>query len=195
MKSSSRFSRRFQLRALMLACLFLFFKGEAINLSFGFGAGWRKLNDRYLREVYGDGYVFIPQAQLQLSRFVSIEIAYEGGYEKRAAIGIYQEPSTLKIAGWEFSGLCHYSFRGFRPFAKFGLGYYGYRQDIDSPHVPWRVNHHHFSFQAGTGVCFLFGSKFYFQPEIKFVWLKVKPFNQQVDLGGWRYIISLGYRL
>jgi len=167
----------------------------ASDLRLGLGGGVRKINDDYLNKVYGSGFIFIPYLEVPLSKFFSAEVAFEGGYRKEAPIGLYKEPSVLKISGLEFSLHFHRSFKFFTPFLKIGSGAYFYRQDIDSPYVRYRVNHRNISLHGGGGLHFNFHSRFFFRIEIKYVYFKVKPFDQTVDLGGLRYILFLGYKI
>jgi hypothetical protein len=167
----------------------------ASDLKLGLGAGVRKINDDYLNKIYGSGFIFIPYLELAFSELFSVEVALEGGYRKEAPIGLYKEPSVLKISGLEFSLHFHRSFKLFTPFLKIGSGYYFYRQDIESPYVRFRVNHRDISLHGAGGLQFTFHSRFFFRIETKYVYLKVRPFDQTVDLGGLRYILSLGYKI
>jgi len=167
----------------------------ASDLRLGLGAGVRKINDNYLNKVYGSGFVFIPYLELSFSKLLSAEFAFEGGYRKEAPIGLYKEPSVLKISGLEFSVNFHRSLKLFTPFLKIGSGAYFYRQDIESPYVRYRVNHRDISLHGAGGLQFNLRSRFFFRIETKYVYLKVKPFDQTVDLGGLRYILSLGYKI
>jgi len=182
---------------LILTLLSSFYPDEilASDLRLGLGAGVRKINDDYLNQVYGSGFIFVPYLEIPFSRFFSAEVSFEGGYRKEAPIGLYQEPSVLKISGLEFSVHFHRSFKLFTPFLKIGSGGYFYRQDIDSPYVRYRVNHRDMSLHGAGGLQFNFHSRFFFRIETKYVYLKVKPFDQTVDLGGLRYILSLGYKI
>lgn len=168
---------------------------QALNLSLGFGAGYRQINDPYLNRVYGPGFIFVPYVQINLSRLVATEISYEGGYQKKAPIGIYQEPSLLKISGLEFSGCFLWPFSQLALYARAGAGYYFYRQDIDSPYVRYHVDHHDFAGHLGLGIELNLITKFLIRSEAKYVYLKVKPFDQRVDLGGWRFLLFLGYKI
>lgn len=169
--------------------------GRAASVSVGLIGGMRTLNDDYLKKVYGDGYVFIPNVQFMISKPFSAEVSYEGGYKKSAAIGIYKEWSTLKISGWEFSGIFHYPIKWLLPYIKFGAGYYFYKQDIESPFIRFKVDHHKGSLHLGSGAQAFFGENFFLRAEVKYVLLKVKPFDTRVDLGGLRYLLGLGFKI
>jgi hypothetical protein len=168
--------------------------GHASRIAAGVNMGIRTLNDEYLNSVYGSGSVVIPYAQFMLAKWFSIEAAFEGGYKKSAPIGIYEEASTLKISGWEFSGILHYEIGRLEPYLKFGAGYYGYKQEIESAFVPYKVDHHHTSFHFGGGSQVFFGKYLYLGAEVKYVQLKVMPFDIKVDLGGLRYLLGLGLK-
>lgn len=182
------------IKILLLIILFFPSTVQAIDFRLGLGAGIRRINDSYLRQVYGHGFIIIPYVQVGFSQYFSAELAYEKGNKKNAPIGLYGEPSTLKVSGWEISGQLHYSFKIISPYIKLGSGYYFYRQDIDSPYVRHKVNHHHLSFQAAGGFQLFFQRNFFWQTEIKYVFLRVKPFEIKVDLGGIRYILALGFK-
>lgn len=196
-KKDENFKLNLPLLKVKILILFIFFlpiNVQAIDFRLGLGAGFRKINDSYLRKVYGHGFVIIPYVQVGLSRNFAAELAYEGGYKRKAPIGLYQEPSTLKITGWEISGQLHYAFKIISPYIKLGAGYYFYRQDIESPYVRRKVNHQHLSFQTAGGFQLFLQKNFFWQAEIKYVFLRVKPFEIKVDLGGIRYILALGFK-
>ncbi|MCX7973883.1 MAG: porin family protein [Candidatus Aminicenantes bacterium] len=195
-KNKKRFNPRYYL--LVMFIIFSFFypaKIHGLNLSFGLGAGYRQINDNYLNQIYGSGLVFIAYMQVDLTKFFSTEISYEGGYKKRAPIGLYQEPSILKISGIEISNGLSWRLNRLTPYVKLGAGYYFYRQDIESPYARYRVNHRHISWHGGSGFRFNLNSKFFIQAEFKYVFLKVKPFDFEVDLGGGRYILLFGFKI
>ncbi len=197
LKKHKKFKLNLPLRPIkILILLILLFplNVQALDFRLGLGVGLRRINDSYLRQVYGNGFIYIPHVQVGFTRYFSAELAYEGGYQKKAPIGLYLEPSTLRISGWEISGQLHYPLRIISPYLKIGSGLYFYRQDIDSPYVRHKVNHHHLSFQAASGCQIFFKKNFSWQAEIKYVFLRVKPYEIKVDLGGIRYILALGFK-
>lgn len=180
---------------LLFVCFGSIHSAQSADITFGLKFGYRGLNDNNLAGIYGSGTVFVPHVRLALSRYASVETAYEGGYRKSGPVGIYREPSTLTITGWEVSGLLGYPFKGLSPYLKLGLGYFHYGQDIDSPFVRLKADHHHAATLAGAGVDIRLSKQFGVSAEVQYVPLKVKPFDIEVDLGGLRLLFGLSYQI
>lgn len=188
-------------RLLLKSCILLFVylvsihSAQGADITLGLKFGYRELKDSHLAGIYGSGTVFVPHARLALSRYVSVEAAYEGGYTKSGLVGIYREPSTLNITGWEMSGLLGYPIKGVVPYLKLGLGYFHYRQDIDSPFVRLKVDHHHAATLAGAGTDIRLSRRLAVSAEVQYVPLKVKPYDIEVDLGGLRLLVGFSYQI
>lgn len=180
---------------LLLTYQALISSAQAADITLGLKFGYRGLNDNNLAGIYGSGTVFVPHVRLALSRYASVETAYEGGYTKNGLVGIYREPSTLNITGWEVSGLLGYPIKGVVPYLKLGLGYFHYRQDIDSPFVRLKVDHHHAATLVGAGADIRLSRRLGVSAEVQYVPLKVKPFDIEVDLGGLRLLVGLSYQI
>lgn len=168
---------------------------EAADITLGLKFGYRGLNDNNLAGIYGSGTVFAPHVRLALSRYAAVETAYEAGFSKNGLVGIYGEPSTLTITGWEVSGRLGYPIKGVFFYLKLGLGYFNYRQDIDSPFVRLKVDHHHAATLAGAGTDIKLSKRLGVSAEVQYVPLRVKPFDIEVDLGGLRLLVGFSYRI
>lgn len=184
--------------AVLLCLLFLSPQaGEAVQFSLGLNAGYRFLNDVSLGEIYGDGYVYEPYIRYNPSFLYSLELSYEGGYKKSAPIGLFQEDSTLSVSGLQLSGIVGVPLlriRNVRTYFKIGIGYYFYKQDIDSGFVRHKVDHKKWTTVIGAGMNVNFFRGLYLSAEVKSVPLKVRPFDINVDLGGLRILFGVGYQ-
>ena len=81
------------------------------------------------------------------------------------------------------------------PFVKFGYGSYSYQQTIESPYIAGHVvDGTKRSPGIGAGLGFFPVAFLFLSAELKYVPLKVKPFEEEVDLGGVRYLVGAGFR-
>ena len=187
---------RLSRRLLSLLALALFFSPmlQAFDIAGGLNFGKRWIDDSFMQEVYGHGYVFQPYVRYNYTNLLALEVAYEGGYKRDGRIGLFQEESILNITGWELSGILYYRIQNFVPFIKFGVGYYNYWQDISSEFVRLEVDNHEITYLMGGGLSIFFNNNFLLHTEVKYVPLKVKPFDIEVDLSGIRVMLGIGYR-
>ena len=183
-------------KLLALLVLVLFFNPvlQAFDIIGGLNFGRRWIDDPDMKDIYGQGYVFQPFLRYNYTNLLAIEVAYEGGYKGDGRIGLFQEESTLSVTGWELSGILYYRINNFVPFIKFGVGFYGYKQDIASEFVRFKVDHHEITYILGGGMNVFLNNSIFLNTEIKYLPLKVKPFDREVDLSGMRVMLGLGFR-
>ena len=132
----------------LIACVFWMLlsvqAGVSAQFALGLNAGYRYLDDPTLGGIYGDGYVFEPYIRYAPSPSLGLELSYEGGYKKSAPIGLFQEDSTLTVDGFQLSGIVRVPFlriRNISTYFKLGIGYYFYKQDIDSEFISFDACH------------------------------------------------------
>jgi hypothetical protein len=169
----------------------------AAQFTLGLHAGYRFLNDNFLGEIYGDGYIFEPYIRYAPSGWIDLELSYEGGYKKSAPIGLFDEDSTLSISGLQLSGILQVPFfriRRVRTYFKAGIAYYFYKQDIDSEFVRRKVDHTKWTTVIGGGLSLHLFRGLFLSAEVKSVPLRVRPFDIAVDLGGIRLLFGIGYQ-
>ncbi len=166
------------------------------GVGFRIGAwyGPQKINDAKIRAVYGETETALPYLELEILRGVTIGAGYEFGYDRKGLIGPYDYPTTLWMAGWNALLGYELRLRKIALFGRAGLGFYDYRQTIENPYVTdMPVN------ARKTGGVFAAGLKyyaldvFYIGLEARYVLLKVKPYESEVDLGGWRFAAGAGF--
>jgi hypothetical protein len=182
----------------VLAAIFLFCAPPAAGASdieLGLHFGYRQLKDAKLKDIYGSDMVFRPQVRYFFSRNFGLEVAYEGGYKKDGSVGLYNENSTLTMNAVEAAFVLRMEKSGWVPFIKGGMGFYGYKQDIDSNFTRRTVDHHTTAPFFGAGLDVALISGLFLSGTVHYVLLKVKPFDIEVDLGGLRILLGLRFRL
>jgi len=156
--------------------------------------GYRTLKDAALRDIYGNGFVVTPAVSLAVSKTLRVGAEYELGYVKSADIGLFEDPSTLKVRGGHL--FIQYGERSGRlqPFLKLGAGLYAYAFDVQVPYQPAvRVSESDVSFFFGAGLRALLTRRLFAAAELKYAALWVGSSDDQVDLGGIRILLGVGY--
>ena len=167
--------------------------GRAIQVGIGLNYGLRQVQDEIMKETYGDGYVYVPYLRLIPFRSIGFEVAYEGGYKKSGTVGLYDEDSTLSVTGLEFSGILFLPFRPLVAYVKFGMGYYTYKQDIESDFTRLTVDHSKWTSFIAGGINLRVFDRLYISAEVKSVPLVVRPYDREVNLRGLRFLAGIGY--
>jgi len=167
--------------------------GRAIQVGIGLNYGLRQVKDEIMKEIYGDGYVYVPYLRLIPFRSIGFEVAYEGGYKKSGTVGLYDEDSTLSVTSLEFSGILFLPLRPLVAYVKFGMGYYSYKQDIESDFTRLTVDHSKWTSFIAGGINLRVFDGLYISAEVKSVPLVVKPYDTEVNLGGLRFLAGIGY--
>ena len=165
----------------------------AIRIEIGALGGTRTVNNADIKTVYGNGMVYYPYLAVHAWKGLFVGAGYEGGYSRKGTIGIYEEPTTLRVLGLEgFVGF-ELKFGTVSPFIKVGYARYSYRQTIDSPFIGDRAaKGNKMTPTIGGGLKLSLSGALFVAGEVRFVPLKVTPFEDEVDLGGMRYTAGLG---
>ncbi len=178
----------------ILSLLVLSLALPALQLQLGVKGGARTVFDSDIRDVYGNGYALYPHIDLLLSESFYLSAGYEFSLWKEAQIGIFQEKTTLRVDGLHL--LAHYRLKGgkLQPYLCAGLAYFHYKQTVESEYA-LDVDDHKLSFLAGAGVNYNLSDLIFLSGEVRYVPLKVKPYEEEVDLGGFRFLAGIGIRL
>lgn len=167
----------------------------AMTLHFGVHLGAQTINEAKVKEAYGNGFIHVPYLQVFVAGNVFLGLSYEGGYEKGALLGVYADQATLTMRGLDLTLGYEIRSKAAAGYLKAGYGLYAYRQTI--PTTPFAaarpVDHRRSTAVAAAGVKVYPQKFFYLAAEVKFVPLKVKPYDVAVDLGGWRFLGGLGF--
>ena len=168
----------------------------AIHVEAGVLFGTRSVNNADIKAVYGSGTVFFPYAAVHLWKGFFVGVGYEGGYSRSGKIGIYKEPTTLKVTGMEVFVGCQFSVGMVSPFLRAGYGSYSFKQVIDSPfHTEDRVDKTQGTVTLAGGLKLLsLTGHFFLAGEVRSVPLKVMLYEDKVDLGGTRFTAGVGLK-
>jgi hypothetical protein len=186
--------RRIALGLVLLAAL-CGLSRAAIRIEIGALGGTRNVNSADIKTVYGNGMVYYPYLALHAWKGLFVGAGYEGGYSRKGMIGIYEEPTTLRVTGFEAFVGFEIKFGTVSPYIKAGYARYSYKQTIDSPFIGNQAaNGSKWTPAIGGGLKLSLSGAFFVAGEIRFVPLKVTPFEDEVDLGGIRYMAGLGLK-
>jgi opacity protein-like surface antigen len=164
----------------------------AMDFSFGFQAGLRTVSDSNIKDVYKNGLCYFPYAAVNLYKGFTIGAGYEFGYSRDGTIGIYNEATTIKVTGFEAFIGYQYPLPMVTPYVFVGFGSFSYTQTVDSP-AAQQVDATKSTFFVAGGVKVYPMKNLYISAEVKYVPLKVKPYEDEVDLGGLRLMGGLGF--
>ena len=180
--------------SLVIAALLLPLAAQAVTVQAGFWLGSRTVLDSKIKTTYGNGSVFLPYLQATVWRKLFLGASFETGYEQNGVLGAYSNPAVLSVQGLDLFLGYEFRAKAFAAFVKAGYGLYQYKQTVlNNPFAAaFKVNHRQSTAVVGAGIK-LYPRKFLFiAGEAKFVPLKVRPFDYEVDLGGWRFLGGLG---
>ncbi len=176
--------------------LFLIFSWQqAMAISFQAGAfyGQRQIVEVEIKNVYGQGSIYFPYLAFVFKGLI-IGAGYEGGYSKNGLIGLFKEKTNLKITGYEIFTGYEFKLKVLSPYLRVGYGYYAYKQTIESEYLSdFKVDEKKGAPLAAVGLKIFPLKNIFLAAEIKYVPLKVKPLDRQVDLSGFRYLAGAGF--
>lgn len=173
----------------------LFALNFGLNFEAGFLYGARHVTDVDIKNIYGNGTVYFPYAAI-VWHGVILGGGYEGGYSRSGKIGLYEESTSLTVKGYEFFLGYQFKVKIFAPYFKVGYGSYSYKQTIESSFVgEYKVDHKKTTVTFGGGLKVYPLKNLYLAGEVRLVPLKVRPFEDEVDLGGLRILGGIGLSL
>jgi opacity protein-like surface antigen len=193
----SRVARRSGGLALALTVCFLAVPARALTFEAGLVGALRTVQSSRIRDVYGNGIVAAPYIAARVAGRLCLALGCELGYDRSGTIGLYDEATDLSIGGWDaFLRWDATTGRRLTPYLKAGLGRFRYEQTIESA-VPLtnRARGSKTAPLAGAGVRIGLGGRLSGLVEVLYVPLKVRPFDVEVDLGGWRLGLGLACAL
>jgi len=164
----------------------------AIDLSFGFQAGLRTVSDSAIKDVYDNGPCYFPYAAINLFKGFTVGAGYEFGYSREGTIGLFREKTTLEVTGVQAFVGYQYSVSMVTPYVLIGFGSFSYTQTVESE-AAQTVDAKKSTFFVAGGVKIYPMKNVYISAEVKYVPLKVKPIEDEVDLGGLRLMGGLGF--
>jgi hypothetical protein len=167
------------------------FQGE-IGLLYGI----RTLKNADLRGVFASGTVAIPTLAVRVSPSASLGLAYETGYKREARVGLFGDLFSLSVSGWELFYRQEWKAGRLTPYLKIGPGLALYKIHIDSPFLTaYNAKGSDVTFAMALGLNARVAKHLFLTTEFKYGVLWVDPFDDRVDLGGFRAVAGLGFGL
>ena len=163
---------------------------QAVKLDLGLMYSGRTVKDAAIKEVYGNGAVYFPYLAVNAWKGLTFGLGYEGGYDRDGKIGLYQEDSNFKVTGLEFFAAYRLELGNLSPYLKLGFGSYTYKQTVSGVS---KVDDKKSGLNLALGVRYYLVKGLFLAAEVKYVPLKVKPMEEEVDLTGMRLGAGLGY--
>jgi hypothetical protein len=163
---------------------------QAVKLDVGFLYSSRSVKDADIKLVYGNGSVYFPYLAVNVWKGLSFGLGYEGGYNRDGKIGLYNEDSCLKISGMEIFAAYRLELGNLSPYLKLGFGSYAYEQYVSNIN---KVDDTKSALNLAVGIRYYLLKGLFLAAEAKYVPLKVKPLEEEVDLTGIRLGFGIGY--
>lgn len=168
---------------------------HAIHFEAGFFYGQRTVNDTDIKNIYGNGAIYFPCVGI-IWKGLILGGGYEGGYSRDGEIGMFNEATTLSVTGLEFFIGYQVKLKMTAPYVKVGYGSYSYKQTIESLYLgEFKVDHKKSAITVSGGLKIHPLKNLFLAGEVKYVPLKVKPFDEEVDLSGLRLMAGIGFSL
>jgi hypothetical protein len=186
------------MKNLMLVCilvLFMFPPLKGFEIESGIALGFRTINNKEVRDIYGNDSIYIPHFELNIYRGFFMGVCYEGDYSASGQLGIYGETSTLEIRGIDVYAGFRLNLEKLYPYIKVGAGFYSYKQTITSEYRDFEISGNKATITLATGLKYFPFEDIFIFSEVKYIPLKVKPLDVQVDFGGIHLQIGIGLRI
>jgi hypothetical protein len=159
--------------------------------------GSRQIRDGRIKSVFGKSPVVGFSLQAHLGKHLFAGVDFEHADRMSGIIGAYLNPAEFQMRGLDIFGGLEYGAKLVSVYAKAGLGFYDYHLSIqNNPFTAaYPVNRVDLGGMAAVGVQFFPISKSFLVGEVKYVYLRVKPYEDRVDLSGLRLSAGFGIRL
>jgi len=179
---------------LLFFITFLFQFTQAAGFGAGINAGILKFKKEDTKDLYGSKFIYTPYLKLIIHRGLALELSYEAGY-KNKVLNIYdEEESTLKITGINICAVYRFPIIKIIPYLKVGYARYNFKQEIENNISNYRLEDHKSTIIVGGGVNLGLLGGFYLNAEITYTPLKIKPFDQEMDFKGMRFLAGVGWQ-
>jgi len=168
---------------------------RAVEVESGIALGFRTINSKEVRDIYGNDSIYIPHFELNLFRGLFIGVCYEGDYSATGSLGLYGETSSLEIRGVDIYAGYRLNLDKLFPYFKVGAAFYSYKQTISSEYRDLEISGNKSTITLATGFKYFPFQDIFLFTEVKYISLKVKPQDVEVDLGGIHLQVGIGLRI
>jgi hypothetical protein len=163
---------------------------------FGLLGGLRSLKNADLRDLFGSGLIYTPHVSYRISSGGSVGVSFEGGFRREANVGLFGDLFSLRVRGFEIFYRQEWNLGRVSPYIKIGPGLFLYDLHLDTPFLSaFNVHDSDLSFSIALGLNARLNRRVFLSGEIKYGVLWVDPFDDQVDLGGFRVQAGVGFIL
>ncbi len=181
---------------LFLGVLALAVAASASRWEGGMLYGTRGLKNADLRGIFGGGASYSLFVAARISEGGWVGISYEGGFDREARVGLFGDLFQLNVVGVEVFYRREWKVGAFSPYVKIGPGIASYKIHIDSPFLTaYNVKGNDISFAIAFGLKALVLQRIFLAGELKYGVLWIDPYDDKVDLGGFRAQIGVGFAL
>ena len=150
--------------------------------------GSRSLNNSQIKDLYSSGSTYLFAGGVKFKGFFA-----EAGYSNFSRDGessLYKEKSKFSIKAINLRlGYEHAVGEKFFPKAFLGFGSFSYKEEVDSQVVP-ETDDSKTGFFFGLGFRVALYKGLSLEGRVENISLKVKPHEDEVDLGGWRLLVG-----
>jgi hypothetical protein len=170
---------------------------EAMTVQAQLTYGSRKIRDDRIRSVFGEASVVGFSLQAHLGKHLFAGFGVEHAVRVNGVIGAYLNPAEFQLRGFDIFGGLEFGTKVVAGYARAGLGIYAYRLSVqNNPFTAaYPVDRIDLGGMAAAGFKIFPVSAIFLVGEAKYVALKVKPYEDRVDLSGLRLSAGVGIRL
>jgi len=170
---------------------------EAMTLQAQLTYGSRKIRDDRIRSVFGETSVVGFSLQAHLGKHLFAGFGVEHAVRMNGVIGAYLNPAEFQLRGLDLFGGLEYGTKVVAFSVKAGLGIYAYRLTVqNNPFTAaYPVDRIDPGGMAAASLKIFPVSMIFLVGEAKYVYLRVKPYEDRVDLSGLRLSAGIGIRL
>ncbi len=169
-----------------------------IELEPALHAGLRTFADKEITDTYGQGFVYNPSLTVRLGGSLGMGVSMDLGYNKEMSGKMVGPNSTFKVSGWEVFVSWRFQRAEFYPYVKGGVGGYTITRkfgetfpdlqayDTDQRKTGW---------WGACGLAYYPIKNFFVAVESRYTLLRIDLDDRDVDLGGFRFFLGIGYTL
>lgn len=182
--------------SVFFAILALAVSASASRWEAGILYGARGLKNADMRGIFGGGASYSPFMAVRISEGGWVEISYEGGFDRKARVGLFEDLFQLRVTGVEIFYRREWRVGAFSPYVKLGPGVAYYKIHIDSPFLTaYNVKGKDISFALAFGLKARLLQRIFLAGELKYGVLWIDPYDDKLDLGGFRAQVGIGFSL
>jgi hypothetical protein len=175
---------------------------RAAEINIGGFYGIRTINDPDIRQFYAKGATFGPYLKVEIGKGWGVGTCYEV-YNTMGRLQTEGRTAQIELKGWEVFAMYSLRLSALLPYARIGYGSYSFRRTIGDIYMNghticpiclpgYTQSARKTSPHIAVGLTIVPVTILRLVLEAKYVPLRLNPGPKLLDLGGWRFIASLG---